>query len=427
MIPRRSLWVALLALGLGLTGCEPYMSMTDQMSPQAQRATTLLPQAPRYVGMVDLETVLGELGTLTGRSPVDSLREADDPRLRAFLDATELDPSTDLTALYGALEADDTVSAVLFASVTPDEMDAFLEQAPAGTGRAITYRDVPMYHLALGGDEGREADSLSAAFLGDGMWAVSPDAGRVRAMVDRHHAGNEGFRTNEEYMTLVKRVGHESTAWLVGRDVLDSALQGDSASKSARSSIPEREESRANQAGVQGMLAEWSDRVLGLSSNAPLDGDVGSKMERLKGQIREQAVSLTLTDATLDGQVYLTMQDDASASSVVDISRGVLAAVRLSKDELSDRHRDLLDGVSIDRKGPVVHVEFSLDRSHIREAAHSAHRAPAAHRFEGSTRRATPPIRRMTGISGGDLPLKILQAFLKGATSLPEGLSAFPR
>lgn len=426
MILRRPLWLAVVAaLVLGLPGCEPYMSMTDQMSRQTRRATAVLPQTPRYVGMVDMETALGQLGELTGRSPADSVRETDNPRLRAFLDATGLDPTTDLRALYGALEADDTVSGVLFASVTPEEMDAFLDQAPSGTGRATEYRQVPLYHLALNPHTDAEhgPNSLSTAFLGDGMWALSSDADRLRDMVDRHETETEGFRANEDYMALVKRVGHGSTAWLVGRDVLDSALPGDSTSKAASSSGSVADGAQANQAGVQSMLSAWSDRVLGLSSTGSLDGGVGSKVERLKSQIREQAVSLTLTDAAVDGQLYLTMHDEDSASDVIDITRGVLAALRISKDELSDRHRDLLDGVSIEREGPVVHVQFSLARDHLRRAARATRVRHPTDRREPSIRRANPPTHRMTDISRPDWTLNVVRLFLKSATSLPKGLS----
>ena len=318
------------AVGFVLVGCEPYMSMTDRIPAQTRTATALLPEAPRYAGMVDLETVMGQLDEFTDVSLADSLRQTDSERLRAFMDATGMDPETDLKAIYGAIGGEEAFSVVMFADLSPDQLDRYLDRAPEGSGRATTYRDVPVYHLSLGHeqlDAEQAPDTLSLAFVGNGTIAASTDAGAVTAMVDRHQAETGGLRGNKSYMTLVEKVGHGSTAWLVGRDVLQTAFQDSAVGRDGTTpEVASRRSLKMNSAGFQRLLSGWADRVLGMSEGtAALTGSTGGKVEELKSRIREQAVSLTLTDASLDGEVYLTMRDETSASHVVDVSKGASA------------------------------------------------------------------------------------------------------
>ena len=395
----------LVALGvLALAGCEPYMSMTDQIPAQTRRAAALLPEMPRYVGMVDVETALRHLKDLRGENLADSLRQTDDPHLRAFLDATGLDPKRDVQAAYGALGGEDAFSAVLFANITTEQMDRYLKEAPGGGGRATTYRDVPLYHLTFGATDDASTDTLSVAFVEEGMMAVATKAGRVTAMIDRHKAPKQaGLRANESYMTLVKRVGHGSTAWLVGRDVVQSALRDTATHGRTASStqVP-----RVSQAGLQHALADWTDRVLGLSEVSSFGGRAGKKVNRLKERLREQALSITLTETTLQGEVYLTMRDNASASSVVDVAEGAVAVMRLSEKELDKRQRDLLDEIEIERNGTIVHVHFALDRDLLREEANSEPRATAVRRADSSTRQPTVTIRRFCSINHDVVPFQ---------------------
>jgi hypothetical protein len=385
----------LLALGaFGVAGCEPYMSMTDQIPAQTRRAVALLPETPGYVGMVDVQTVLTQLDDLQGANWADSLRQTDNPNLRAFLDATGLDPKRDVQAAYGAIENNDGFSGVLFASLTPTQLDRYLERAPARSGRRTAYHDAPLYHLALGGPA---RDTLSIAFVEEGVLAVSTRADRVTAMVDRHRAGTTaGLAGNEAYMTLVERVGHGSTAWLVGRDVVQTALR-DSADAGGRDA-PAGAASRVSQAGLQHALATWTDRMLGLSDVSSIGGRAGAKMDRLKRRLREQALSVTLTETALEGQVYLTMRDDASASSVVDVAEGAVAMMRLSADELDAQQRDLLDEIQIDRDGAIVHVQFAVDRAQVREQMRAAPPDRAVHQVSPTTRQPMVATHRLGGI-----------------------------
>jgi hypothetical protein len=222
-------------------------------------------------------------------------------------------------------------------------------------------------------------------------------------MVDRHRTGKGGLIGNDAFMTLVKRVGRGSTAWFAGRDVLQTALR-DSAASSLRAEAAEADdEPRVNHAGIQRALASWSDRVLGLSEvSSPLEGRAGKRFNQLQQRLREQAVSVTLTDAGLDGEVYLTMRDEASASSVVDVAEGAVAMLKLSKKEtLDERHRDLLEDVEIERDGAVVRVRFSLDRDLLREGLRDDAESAASHRVEPSTRPARASIHRLGAISSG--------------------------
>ena len=397
---RHSLLVLVFVLGaLGLAGCEPYMSMTDQIPVQTRRAAALLPETPGYVGMIDVQTALTQMSELQGKSWADSLRETENPHLRAFLEATGLDLKRDIQAAYGAIEGESSFSGVLFASLTPTQLDRYLQQAPSGGGQKTTYRDVPLYHLALGGDE-PASDTLSVAFVEEGMLAVAMTADDVTAMVDRHRRGDVkvGLWSNDAYMTLVKRVGHGSTAWLVGRDMVQTALQ-DSAATEEEGGRSGTAASRVSQAGVQRALAQWTDRVLGLSEVSSFEGRAGAKVGRLKRRLREQALSVTLTDAALEGQVYLTMRDNASASSVVDVAEGAVAMMKLSSDDLKQRHRDLLDEIQIERDGAIVHIQFAIDRKEIRKEMRTASQDRAIHQAKPATRQLMIATRRLDGIT----------------------------
>jgi hypothetical protein len=405
MTHRASFWGVAVVLGaLSLAGCEPYMSMTDRVPAQTRRAAALLPEAPHYVGMVDVGTALQQVEALRGTALVDSLRRSDNPYLRSFLAATDLDPETDVKAVYGATVGERAFTAVVFGDLTAREMDRYLEQAPAGAGRATTYRGAPLYHLALGPNRPDEGDSLSVAFVGEGTLAVARSPEQVTAMVDRHRAAQGGLRSNEAYMTLVKRVGRGSTAWLVGRNVVETALR-DSAG-AATAAAPEADARQMTRAGVQGAVAEWADRVLGLSEMSTLEGRAGGELGRLARRLREQAVSVRLTDAALEGTAYLTMRDEASASSVVDVAEGAVAVLRLSRDGLDERHRSLLDDVEIEQEGAIVRIRFSLDRTLLRERMPDGPRTAALHRADPSIRPATLTIRRRRGITRGGTALE---------------------
>jgi hypothetical protein len=369
------------------------MSMTDQVPSQTRRAAALLPASPQYVGMVDVETALQEVEAVNGMRLADSLRQVDNPYLHSFLDATDLNLRTDVKAVYGTMEGEKTISAVVFGALTAGQMDRYLETAPAGAGRAESYRGVPLYHLALG-PERSDADTLRVAFVDGGTMAVAPDVAQVTAMVDRHRAGEGGLGSNDDYMALVERVGRGSTAWIAGRSVVETALQ-DSTREAAAAESGTQE---MTQAGLQGALAEWSDRVLGLSEVSRFEEGLGGEAEgrfgRLARQLREQAVSVRLTDTALEGQAYLTMQDEESAASVVDVAEGAVAVLRLSQEELDERHRSLLDDVEVDRSGAIVRVRFSLDRTLLRDQLSDDERARAVRRTDSSIHPVMSTIRR---------------------------------
>ena len=392
---RPSSWILLLLVAaFGLVGCEPYMSLTDRIPAQTRRATALLPEIPRYAGMVDLETMMGQIDAFGGMSLADSLRQADRSRLGTFLDATGMDPETDLKAMYGAVETGESFSAVVFADLTPDQMDQYLDQAPEEAGRATTYRDVPVYHLVAeeqGSREDASSGTLSLGFVQDGTIAAATDAGRVEAMIDRHRGQAGGFRDNESYMTLVERVGHGSTAWLMGRNVLQTALRDSAENEKSRPS--------ASEARIRRFLSAWANRTLGLSDASPgFDGSTGDQIDRLKGQLREQAVSATLTDQALEGEAYLTMRDETSASNVVDVSKGAIAALRLS-EEVHGLTEDLLDEVAVERDGPVVHVQFAVGREHLQETIERTRGERTTRRSKSSVHRSKGTIRRSASIT----------------------------
>jgi hypothetical protein len=308
-----------------------------------------------------------------------------------------MNPERDLNVAYGALGSESTVSVVLFADLTANQLDRYLAEAPGSAGQRTTYRDVRIYHLALGRQEGSSSDTLAVALVDEGTWAVSTAAAEVKAMVDRHRASEAGgLLANDPYMALVKRVGRGSTAWLVGRDVVEAALQ-DSTTEAAPAPSAAHPPA-VNQAGLQRALAEWSDRVLGLSEVSAIGERASAKFGRLKSRLRDQAISLTLTDAALEGQVYLTMRDDASASSVVDVAEGAVAMLKLSGDNLDERHRDLLDEITIERDGSIVHIQFALDRDKLRNEMRAGRNAHNVRPADSPLRPLISSIRRTNGI-----------------------------
>lgn len=376
------------------SGCEPYMSMTDPMSAEARQAATLLPEHPRFVGMVDVQTVLTRLDRSGRIDLADSLQHSDHDRLQAFFEATELDPREDLHAVYGAVESNESFSAIVMGNLSPEQVQGYIDRATNTAGRAGTYRDAPLFQLALdddGIDEG--ADTFALAFLEENLMAVAQETEQVQSIVDRHRDQSPSLADNEEYMQLMRRVGGGTTAWMLGRDVLETALQ-DTAEAGTTGTV--------NRAGVQKALIEWSNRVLGLSE-MPEVPNVGQeaedKLERLHQRVREQAVSLTWTERGIDGQVFLTMRDEASASSVMQVAEGAMAVLRLSSDNLTERQRDLLDEVTIERDGALVHVQFSIDQELIDSEMQTASLERVIRRGEASTRRPMASVHRIPGIN----------------------------
>ena len=368
------------------------MSLTDRIPTQTRQATALLPETPRFAGMVDLETATGQLGAWTEMDLQEQFREAEGTRLGTFLDATGMEPETDLKAVYGAGGRGQSFSAVVFADLTPTQMDQYLDRVPEA-GHATTYREVPVYHLVSGTqtDDASAPDTLTMGFVRDGVIAAAPDARRVEAMVDRHRDSATGLRGNEPYMTLVERVGHGSTAWLVGRDVLQTALRDSAGGRGDTAG----EAPDPNEAGLQRMLGAWADRTLGIDETPPFEAPDDSRFEQLRRQVREQAVSITLTAESMEGEAYLTMQDETSAANVVDVSKGVMAALRLSGDDAeTDGLRGVLGDVSIDRDGPIVHAQFAIGREQFRQTIQAGREAPTARRSVASIRRANRAIRR---------------------------------
>jgi hypothetical protein len=140
--------------------------------------------------------------------------------------------------------------------------------------------------------------------------------------------------------------------------------------------------------------------MLGLSdASSALEGSAGSKIDRLKSRIRGQAVSLTLTDEALEGEAYLTMRDETSAANVVDVSKGAIAALRLSEKEIGGVTGDLLDEVTIEQDGPIVHVQFAVGREQLQKTMERTRRERAARRSKSSIRRLKGTIRRMASIT----------------------------
>ncbi|WP_103026781.1 hypothetical protein [Salinibacter altiplanensis] len=389
---RPPLWGLLVVVAVGLAGCEPYMSLTDRVPTQTRQATALLPETPRFAGMVDLETRTGQLGAWTDMGLREQLRRAEGTRLGTFLDATGMKPEADLKAVYGTGGRAQSFSAVVFADLTPAQMDRYLDRVPEA-GYTTTYGEVPVYHLVAGTPSDAAApDTLTLGFVRDGVIAVAPEAGRVEAMVDRHQDEAPGLRGNDPYMTLVERVGHGSTAWLVGRDVLQTALRDSVGERGDTATAP-----APNGAGLKRMLGAWADRMLGLDDPPAFEVEApdDSRFERLRRQVREQAVSVTLSPESVEGEAYLTMRDETSASNVVDVSKGVMAAVRLSGDAPdANGLRGLLDDASIERDGPVVHAQLTVGREQFRQTIQADRDVPTARGSVASIRRANRAIRR---------------------------------
>jgi hypothetical protein len=418
MFVRRLAVLALaLLVGLGaLMACGPYTSMTDQVPAQTRRAAALLPQSPRFVGMVDLQEAQKHVKKLNEMSLADTLRQSGSESLRTFLSATGMEPRTDIEAVYGAMEGQDGegFSAVLFADLTTAQMDRFVEAAPEAT-RRTTYREVPLYHVRLGDVSTAEgADSLSLGVVNDGTIVLATNPERVRAAVDRDREERGRLQDNEKYMTLVERVGRGSTGWFVGRNVIKAALQDSSAGPEEASTLSPDESDRAvRQAGVQQVLVEWSNRVLGLSEVssgvssdmasgvASLGSNTEDKLRRLKDKVREQAISITLSSETVDGQVYLTMKDEDSAASVQEMAEGALAALRFSSDSLTEKQQDLLDDTKVTRDGPMVRATFSMSRDALpleQPDGVTAVRSDAVHGADPATRPVNSTTHRASSI-----------------------------
>jgi len=408
MIARRvSRWFLFVAVAaVGMLGCEPYMSMTDQIPAQSRQAAALLPESPRFVGMVDVQDAMDKVDRLSRAAQLDSLRAADSEPLRAFLETTGLNPREDVRAAYAATEEDD-FTAVLFVDLTQEQIDRYLDEAPEEAGRVATYRDVSVYHLQFGPEWESESHTLSLAFIDNGTVAAASGADRIEAVVDRYRDERDRLQDNEEYMRLVERVGRGSTGWLVGSNVIEDAI-GDSTGLMASADTTAQGQSPSMaQAGIQGAIVEWSNRVLGLSEMSSgvsnLGGEAMGKVQDLKEKVRRQALSITLTETSIEGEVYLSMMDDAEANSVVEMARGGIAFLRFSRNKVQGTQKALLDDfleeADIERDGALVHLQFSIARDHFGEDGLAVGGAgDGVRRFQSDARPANVATRRLAGI-----------------------------
>jgi len=349
------------------------MSMTDPISAQTRQASALLPESPKFVGMVNLQEAVDKIGKLDRSLQVDSLENTDSEPLRTFLETTGVNPREDVRAAFGAMDEEE-FTAVLFMNLTAEQVDRYLGTAPDEAGRATTYRDVPVYHLHFGPEWESDSHTMSIAIVDNGTIAAASGEDRIEAVVDRYQNERQRLQDNDDYMTLVERVGRGSTAWFVGSNVIEDAL-GDSTGFRASEDTVDGEDGSASvaQAGVQQALVEWSNRVLGLSEMSSgvsaLEGEAMGRVRKLKEKVRRQALSLTLTDTAVEGNVYLSMIDDAEASSVVEMARGGLAFLRFSRSKFSGKKKELADDflqeAEVEQDDSLVHLRFTIGRERL--------------------------------------------------------------
>jgi hypothetical protein len=396
--------LALVALLVVLSGCEPYLSMTDPVTARARKATTVLPAEPRFVAMVNMHDVVDHApGLLGNQFAADSIRAAfENGRTQEFMAETGFDPTEDLHEAYFAMTGEDAFSLVVFADVARDRLEQYVEAQTDGRIARSTYRDATVYQAqkaasdeeATGnGDDDADAeaeengDGPAFAIAEEGVYVAARTVDEVRGMVDRLRDGGRSLSANPKYMELVRRVSRGSSAWVVGSGFFEEM----------RAQAERARKNSTQMAGFAAALGAWSNRVLGMTETS---STAGRGLNRLKNKVRDIAVAVTLSSEQLEGKAFFTMSDDASASDVVDVAQGAVAALRLSQDQFSESQRALLDDLQVERDGELVQVAFTLSRSVLRDlsgeqmAAHWWPYGPAQ-RAGGAPVHQAAPERRM--------------------------------
>lgn len=290
----RTLLCTLLGLAFVLSACETELEPTPELSLATRGAVDLLPPDAVAVGKLDLQAVRANpaLDPFEDGAIGDELSGEAAARWQTFLDATGFDPADDLDEAYLAVRETDgepSMSLAVYARFDRERLERYMTTELAGKLTAETYRGLSVYRTS-------EGEPMYVALANDNLVVASNARAQLEGMLDRLQNGAAGSLSADP---LVQRVA-AGDVWFVARDRSDVAPAGFGTDEAAR----------------------------------------------LAAVVGEVALTVSVTDAGVDGTGYLVPRSSASADDVAALVRGALAALRGS-GELDAEQLQAIDDVRV--------------------------------------------------------------------------------
>lgn len=324
-VPRRLFcwFVAATALFL-IAGCGPDVTDAPPVPSRTQEALTLLPADAQMTGMLDLQALQRDGGISFSNERGLSLRfldsdltfnplsEAQQARLRAFIEATGFEPGRDLHAAYVALDTTQSRTVLLAVEADRTRLSRHLAETLSERLDTTSHRGTPLLQWR----PSDETPELQLALLSDNWIALGASRSTLRSVIDRS-MGTPAPDPDDAMRALVDAVGGRGDAWIALRDLPTQRL------------VSATKDGRANQ------LAE---------------------------AVRDAALALRFTEDGVDGTALLTT--DQNAADLADVVRGGLSTAKLNQD-LSEDQRHLLDQITVVDADEAVWITFTATQEQL--------------------------------------------------------------
>ena len=318
--------LGLMSFALLLIGCG---DDTPSLTPSAEEAARILPEDAQLVTRMDFQALQAEsaLSLSSERGITIRLLDSDftfnplsaeaQARLDAFIEATGVDPTTDLESVFAALPSDSTAGSdrmpgfAIIADLDPDQLRSYLAEQTAVVSESAAYNDVTVYRMT-----NTPAAGLHFALLSDRLIAVTPTEAGLHRMIDRHQGNAPALADRAGGTRLFAESVREGPLGLVAYDLptqrmLDTVEQVD-----------------------------------------------GNRFARIGRAVRDVVATLDLQEDRVNGRLLLTT--DQNASDLADVVRGAIAAVKTGGD-LSETERAMLDRIEVSDRDDMVTVRFDMD------------------------------------------------------------------
>lgn len=322
----------LLLLLVVFSGCNTGMQEPTDLTAEAKRATELLPATSSYVMMMDVRHVRDNSpeGEQMFSKMMDQAGERR-ARFRDFVEATGFDPKTDLNRVYLASGPDadaEATTVLLYGAFDTDKIRSYVASNAKGDVRISTDGDATLFTLAPNAMSGADLpdDGPTLAIASDELAILSGTRATVTETLGRLRNGGQALSSNDTMMPLVRRAANGQSMWFV------------------TANLPRTDIDEVDTQSLQGEQR---------------------KMARVAKAVKDVAASFSFTDGgELDAVFHMNTQQDAAASDVADIIRGLAAAARQSKSSFND-FESALDNLDVREYDESVQVSTRVSRNSI--------------------------------------------------------------
>lgn len=314
-----------LVLALGLSACDAQLQDSpESMSLTARAAVDVMPEDALAVGRIDfravaenpLTTPFGEAGFLTRE-----LKGEAEARFNDFTEATGLDPETDLTEVYGAIEAgtsDERLSLAVYGDFDTEALASYVESRLGSELGTESHAGVTIYR-------GQQEQGVAFAFASEDMILVGSDAPTVALMIDRLQGRGTSLADNAALMERIARAASAGDLWGL-------ALK------------PE-----------------------GTDAGNPLD-ELDGELGQLWVAVDAAGGAVTVQPEALETHIQLYPTEGVSADDLASLVRGAIALAR-GAEGLDDDNRSILDDARVEAEDDYVSVRIETPNTFLQGLA----------------------------------------------------------